>query len=127
MKQRLFYLAILVIAPLLVSCSDDGEGKSGSRDVTFEVTGNFSGQISTTFITASGGGTNESINGLPWTKVIRYEKSVPSTAISVIGAGGETGETLTVKVVAGGNQVSSTPGSADNDGTVVITAPSYIF
>jgi hypothetical protein len=128
MKQGFIYLTLVFIASLIVSCSDDGEGKTpGGKEVKFEVTGNFSGQLSTTYITASGGGTSESINSLPWTKTVTYETSVPSTGMSVVGISGVVGETLAITVFVNGKQVSSTPGAADNNGTVAVTAPSHIF
>ena len=129
MKNKLgIYVLAWVLCVVGSACSDDdGGGKSGSREVKFEVTGNFTGEMSAVFLTASGGGTTESINTLPWSKTITYESSVPTTQIGVAGAGGNFGETLTVKVIVGGSEKSSTPGTATNSGSISVSAPAYAF
>ncbi|WP_133259735.1 hypothetical protein [Pseudochryseolinea flava] len=129
MKNRLaMYGLVWVLAMVAMACSsDDGDDNAGSREVKFEVTGNFTGQLNAVLITASGGGTSESINALPWSKTITYESNVPTTQISIAGAGGDPGETITVKVIVGGKEKSSTPGTATNSGTIAVAAPSYAF
>lgn len=128
MKNKLrIYVLAWVLCVVGSACSDDDGGGSGSREVKFEVTGNFSGQMNAVFLTASGGGTAESINSLPWSKTITYESSVPTAQIGVAGAGGSSGETLTVKVIVGGSEKSSTPGTATNSGSISVSAPAYAF
>lgn len=85
------------------------------------------GTIDATFITASGGGTNKSIPTLPWTKIISYAPTVTGTTITVGGGGSVPGQTLNVKVFAGGSLVSETPATADRGGIIVAGSPSYIF
>ena len=80
-----------------------------------------------TYITASGGATNEPIPALPWTKSITYQSTVSGTTITIGGAGGIAGQTLKVKVFAGGSLVSETQGVATSAGVIVIASPSYIF
>lgn len=121
---RALYLAILV---LLLACSKDDPTPTKSRDIKFEITGNFSGTIDATFITASGGATNESITSLPWTKSIVYQSTVSGTTITLGGGGGVAGQTLKVKVFAGGSVVSETPGVANSSGIIVIASPTYVF
>lgn len=118
-------LSILVLA---LSCGKDGDTTpTKSRDIKFEVTGSFTGRLNTTFITASGGATSESIPSLPWTKSISFATTVPAVSITVAGGGGVSGQNLNVKVYAGGKIVSETPGVADSNGTIVIASPAYIF
>jgi hypothetical protein len=121
--------ALLIIAILLfaVSCGKDDAKPVKIRDIKFEVTGNFSGTMDATFITANGGATNESISSLPWTKSITYQSSVSGTTITIGGGGGVAGQTLKVKVSAGGSVVSETPGVANSSGVVVVASPTYIF
>lgn len=129
MKFRIVFSLVILAGFMFtgISCSDDDSPSATSRKVTFEVTGNFTGALSTTFITASGGGTTESITSLPWSKEIEYESSVPSASMSIVGAGGTSGQTLTLKVLAGGKQISSTPAVATASGTISVSAPSLIF
>ncbi len=117
----------LLFAGLVFSCNDDEPTAVKSREIRFEVTGNFAGMLATTYVNESGGGTSESIPSLPWNKSITYPASVPSTGISVGATGGVAGQTIRIKVFAGGTLISDTPGVADGSGSVVIAAPSYTF
>lgn len=127
LAKTLKSLSILVILMLALSCSKDEPAPTKSRDIKFEVTGNFSGTIEATFITASGGATNETISTLPWTKSIVYQSTVSGTTITLGGGGGVAGQTLKVKVFAGGSVVSETPGVANSSGIIVIASPTYVF
>ncbi|WP_306354146.1 hypothetical protein [Flavobacterium sp. '19STA2R22 D10 B1'] len=123
-------IAVVVMSLTSCSSSDDdngGGGNANQRNVKFEVTGNFTGDLSATFIVASGGAVSEDLPSLPWIKEITYEPSVSGTGISVGGTGGVAGQTLTVKIFSGGTLISTTPATANNNGTVTISAPSYIF
>lgn len=122
---RALYLSILV---LFFACSKDEPAPTKSRDIKFEVTGNFSGTIDATYITASGGATTESLPSLPWTKSIIYQSTVSGTTITLGGGGGGVaGQTLKVKVFAGGSVVSETPCVANSSGIVVVASPTYVF
>ena len=118
---------VILFSWLGISCSEDDSSPAKSRDIKFEVTGNFTGALSATYVNATGGGANESIPALPWNKTITYASTVPSTAISIGATGGVAGQTVRVKVFAGGTLVSDTPGVADASGMVVVAAPSYVF
>jgi hypothetical protein len=120
-------LSVLIISGLPLACNNDDPAAAKSRDIKFEVTGNFSGTISATYINSSGGGTIETITSIPWIKSILYAATVPSTAMSIGAAGGKAGQTIRLKIFAGGKLISDTPGTADNTGRVVITSPAYIF
>lgn len=123
---------MLLLAFFCVSCSGDDNGNSGgsaqprSRNVKFEITGNFTGQVNISYTSQSGGSTTESIT-LPWSKEITYDSSVSHASIGLIGAGGVNGQTATIKVSAGGTQVSSTPATAGTNGAMSAAAPAYSF
>ncbi|MDO1449905.1 hypothetical protein Q0590_26735 [Rhodocytophaga aerolata] len=120
-------LSIFAISFFVLACSKDDPKPAKSRGIKFEVSGSFASTLSATYINASGGGTVESITSLPWNKNITYTPSVPSMAISIGATGGTAGQTVRIKVFAGGTLVSYTPGVADGSGMVVITSPAYIF
>lgn len=117
----------IVFAIFFTSCNKDDTAPAKSREVKFDISGTFSGTLNVTYITASGGATNESIPALPWTKSITYQSTVSGTTITIGGAGGIAGQTLKVKVFAGGSLVSETPGVATSAGVIVIASPTYIF
>ena len=121
-------VAFFSISFFTLSCKNNDDPKPAkSSNITFEVNGNFSGSLNTTYITSNGGGTTESISAMPWTKNITYAATVPSTSISIVGAGGSAGQSITLKVLAGGKEVSSTSATATNSGTISLNAPSYTF
>ena len=127
-KKLITRSLILFLTTFILSCSDDDNGPAvNKRNVRFEVSGNFSGVMDATYITESGGGTNETIPSLTWTKEINYAASVPSITILVGGYDGVAGQTITLKVFSGGKLISSTPGTANSNGVVAITAPPYVF
>ena len=118
---------VIYFSGLGVSCSEDDSSPAKSRDIKFEVTGNFTGTLSATYINAIGGGAHESIPSLPWNKTLTYASTVPSTALSVGATGGVAGQTVRVKIFAGGTLISDTPEVADASGMLVIASPTYIF
>ncbi|WP_276373936.1 hypothetical protein [Chryseolinea sp. H1M3-3] len=120
-------ISIVIFSWLGVSCSEDDSSPAKSRDIKFEVTGDFTGALSATYVNATGGGANETIPALPWNKTLTYTSTVPSTALSVGATGGVAGQTVTVKVFAGGTLISDTPGVADASGMLVVASPTYIF
>lgn len=121
--------ALVLFSALLFNsgCNSDDAPPKKSRDVKFELTGSFSGTLDVTYTTASGGATNESVAALPWTKAITYQSTAQGALITVGGRGGTAGQTLMVKVYAGGTVVSETPGIANSSGIVVVSTPTYIF
>jgi len=120
-------ISIVIFLWLGVSCSEDDSSPAKSRDIKFEVTGNFTGTLSATYVNATGGGANESIPALPWNKTLTYASTVPSTGLSVGATVGVAGQTIRVKVFAGGTLISDTPGVADASGMLVVASPTYIF
>jgi hypothetical protein len=132
MKKTIFksVLTFFVIITSLLSCSKDDDSSAptpSSRVVKYEVTGNFSGTLDATYILANGGGTNEVISSLPWIKEITYASTVPSVGILVGGFGGTSSQTISVKIFVGGQEISSTPGTTNSNGIIVVDSPDYIF
>ncbi|MBY0433037.1 MAG: hypothetical protein K2U26_02900 [Cyclobacteriaceae bacterium] len=125
--QSLASVALIFAVLLFNGCKKDDPAPARSRDIRFEVSGNFTGKLDATFITASGGATNEDIPSLPWSKSITYASSVSGTTITIGGGGGVAGQTVTVKVFAGNKEVSSTPATANSSGIVVVVSPTYVF
>lgn len=136
-RRRPLALAAMACLTLsLIGCGSNSSGPtaptptpapSSSRVVRFEVSGTFSGTLDASFITASGGATVESIPALPWTKDITYAASVLGTGLTVAGSGGIPGQTLVVRILGGGTQISSTTGTTTSSGVVVVSAPAYVF
>lgn len=127
MKKIFFASTLFGLSLLFASCSKDKESNGNSRQIKYEITGNFTGSLTAAFSTANGGQTAESVSGLPWTKEINYEASVSNAAMGVAGAGGVAGQTITVKVYSGGSLKSTTPATASSSGGINVVPPGIEF
>ncbi len=126
-KMKIFVCLFSVLSILGTSCSKDSDNKNTSRVLKYEVTGNFGGSLIASYTTASGGTSNETMPGLPWSKEVTYASNVTAAIIAITGNGGTVGQQVTVIVKKGGSQISSTVFTADNAGSFSKTAPQVIF
>lgn len=125
MKKPLIFL--LMIFATLVSCSSDDSNSGSSRDIKYEVTGNFSGDLDVTYITASGGGTSAEVTSLPWELSFTADASSSGAGFNAGGSGGVQGETIVLKIYQGGELKGTTEGTANSDGIVVATSTTVTF
>ena len=132
-KKRLSNFGTLFfgVMSFLLSCSKNNDtGGPNKREVKYEVTGSYSGQILFAYTDASGGNTSTIIIGLPWTKEITY-----SNSLGGFGYGGNTnlpnfglaGQTVTVKVYSGGTIVQTKVATANARGLIDIPSSAYVF
>lgn len=122
-------LAIIAFQ-FFISCGgDDDNGPSGgnAREVKYEVSGNYSGIINTSYSTVNGGSTFEVINALPWTKQITYLSTINTSIMTLSGSDGTAGETIVLKVYSGGELVSTSPATAGPQGQIAVTSPVLLF
>ena len=131
MKSILKTLAnVLTLAFTAVSCSsdnDDNNSGSGSRDIKYEVTGNYSGKTSATYTESGNGGQNVDITSLPWSKEFTASADTYGAGITVSGYGGNAGQTLTVKIIVGGKVEKETTTTANSEGIIVAAPGSFVF
>ena len=128
MKSILKTLAIvLTLAFTAGSCSSDNDNDSGSRDVKYEITGNYTGKIGATYIEAGNAGQNVDVNTLPWTKEFTATGDTTGAGITVSGNGGVENQTLTVKIYVGGKVEKETTAKATSDGIIVAIPGTYVF
>lgn len=130
MKTFKNLMLMLTLIFSIVSCSSDNDNNNNvntSRDIKYEVTGNFAGQLDATYIEKGGNALNEDINALPWTKEFTANASTDAVTLSVGGLGGVAGQTITVKIYAGGNVVKESTAIANNNGIIVAVLSPYVF
>ncbi|KAF2080239.1 hypothetical protein JI750_07005 [Flavobacterium sp. GN10] len=129
MKSILKTLAIVMtLAFTAVSCSsDDDKGGNNSRDVKYEITGNYTGTLSTTYFEKGGNALNEDITKLPWTKEFTADAKSIGASLSASGYGGTPGQTLTGKIYVGGKLQNELTATATNDGIIVLPLTPYVF
>ncbi|WP_116789880.1 hypothetical protein [Flavobacterium psychrotrophum] len=124
------FLGLFMAASVLAtSCSDDDDSGStnSSREIKYEVTGNFTGDITAAYTTESGGATTAEITSLPWSLAITAAPSVQAVAFSVQGSGGTDGQQVDVKIHQGGREVSSVKATANSSGIFVASSPAVVF
>jgi len=124
-------IALLIALMVFGSCNnDDGnEPQNTSRTLRYELTGNFSGSnMIAAFTTASGGTVTEQITALPWNKEITFDSNVNGANMVVSGAGGTSGQQVTMVIKKGGTPVG-TPitATADAGGTFTLSSPVITF
>lgn len=120
MKNPFVYLLIAFMA--LTSCSsDDDKGSTGSREVKYEITGNYSGaKLDITYTENGGGSTTEALT-LPWTKTFTADADTYGGGFSVGAGDAKPGEKITLNVYLGGKLKKSQEATASSDGTIIAT------
>ncbi|KQO30002.1 hypothetical protein ASF10_05725 [Flavobacterium sp. Leaf82] len=131
MKSILKTLAIVLTLTFTAgSCSSDNDSdpvSGGSRDVKYEVTGNYTGKLSVTYIEEGGAALIEDITALPWKKEFTAKTDSRAASISTSGYGGLKGQTLTGKIYVGGKVVKELTATATEDGIIVLVPGTYVF
>ncbi len=114
-----------------ISCSSDNDNDSepvtASRDVKYEITGNFTGELDATYMEKSGAPLIEDVTALPWTKEFTANADSDGALVHTSGFGGVAGQTVTAKIYVGGKVVSELTGTANSDGIIVVHPKTYIF
>lgn len=131
MKKKLSgSLALLfAITFTLISCKkDDDAPQTSSRNVKYEITGNYTGKLD--IVTTTNTAAMVSYNGVlvPWTKEITYPNTVMGVGIggnSSSGNVGVAGQTITLKVFSGGKLLYTKSATADVNG--ILGFPTYAF
>ncbi|MCP2027996.1 hypothetical protein L1276_003164 [Flavobacterium sp. HSC-32F16] len=124
---------VLTLAFTAVSCSSDNDNDNGnnsgtgSRDVKYEVTGNFTGKMDVSFLEKSGAPLIEDLTKLPWTKEFTADAGSDGALLHTSGYGGTQGQTLTAKIYVGGKVVSELTGTANSEGIIVVHTKTYVF
>lgn len=128
--MKILSIALITALTVFASCSKDDGNKpeNTSRTLSYEVTGNFTGNIFASYTTASGGTVNEQIASLPWNKEITFEPGVTAAILAISGNGGASGQKAAIEIKRGGNQVGSpTNATANASGSFTVAAPVVIF
>ncbi|WP_456313584.1 MmpS family transport accessory protein [Pseudomonas shirazensis] len=122
---------VLTLAFTAVSCSSDNDNDSGSqsasRDVKYEITGNFTGELDVTYMEKSGAPLIEDVPSLPWTKEFTANADSDGALVHTSGLGGVPGQTVTAKIYVGGKVVSELTATANSDGIIVVHPKTYVF
>ena len=135
MKRKLL---LVVAGPLLFflnlfffSCSKDSVTPNNkSRNVKFELTGNYTGNITVAYTLANGGTQAFSDIRLPWAKEIVYENSVGGLGFSgngEISLSNVQGQTVTINIYSDNKVVKTGSASVDSNQVLILPTLSFVF
>ena len=130
MRKSFLGLFVAVAALSFTSCSDDddsGNVNNNSRQIKYEITGNFTGDIRAVYTTASGGTTNAEITTLPWQLEFTAQNDVNSAVFAAAGTGGVAGQEVEVTIYQGGQEKGSVEAVVGSDGSFSASAPAVTF
>jgi len=96
------FIFIAVLAVFSGCSSDDDSPAPQSRNIKYEITGNYSGRLTVAYADEGGNSQIINVSSLPWSKSLTIEKDVSAIAIAANNSGvsspGEIGETITLKI-----------------------------
>ncbi len=127
---KLFALPIIAMFMLLSCTKDDVSAGASSRDVKYEITGNYSGGLIVAAATNNGIAEAFEINKLPWSTSFTAKSSVNTLVLIAANAStvlGKKGEEITLKVFVGGKEVDKSMGTALTDGIIYVSTSPYIL
>ncbi|MCO6147761.1 hypothetical protein [Flavobacterium sp. NRK1] len=121
MKNPFIYLfAVFMTAASLTSCSgDDDKGSVSSREIKYEITGNYSGSNIDVTYTENGGGTTTEVSQLPWSMTYTADNDTYAGGFSASAIDAAPGEKIKLSVYQGSKLKKSIEGTADSDGIIV--------
>jgi hypothetical protein len=126
-KQTIFILLLFAATIFFQSCDSDDNSSTDSRDVKYEMTGNFSGKFTAAATTNNGTAEAIEINKLPWKLEFKAKETVKSLVVTATGTGGTAGQTATLKVFVGDKEVSTSTATALSSGIITINSTLYTF
>ncbi|KAB7530211.1 hypothetical protein F8C76_01500 [Flagellimonas olearia] len=118
MKKISWALALLIMVTFAACSSDDGPA-SQNRNMKYELTGNYSGEITVIYSDEGGNQQIAETSSLPWSKSVTIDGDVP---VVVLGVGnsvtnpGNEGETTVLKIYSGKRVVEESSVTAISDG-----------
>lgn len=133
MKNTLLKIVLLIIVcTSFINCSsnDDDDNQNNSRNIKYEISGNYSGHLTVVYNDNISGNTVVTVTSLPWSKEITYNSNVQAIGISassVVGHYGSANQSATLKIYSGGTTVKSTTASTDTNGVISFTPLAYGF
>ncbi len=133
-SQFLYLIAALTVSFLLVACggkdSPTTPPASNVRTVKYEITGNYTGGLIIVYTGASGALVTTETFTLPWTRDITISSGVgviAFTGSTIVGRGGVTGQTGTIRIYSGGTVVKTEVGTVLSSGLLPLPTLAHVF
>jgi hypothetical protein len=122
---------LLLFNLVMSSCSTDSATPTNkSRNVKFELTGNYTGKITVAYTLANGGTQAFSDIKLPWTKEVVYESTVGGLGFSgngEISLSNVPGQTVTINIYSDNKVVKTGSASVDSNQILILPTLTFMF
>ncbi|MEE1961989.1 hypothetical protein V1387_04775 [Allomuricauda taeanensis] len=118
MKKIIWSLALVIMAALGSCSSDDGSAPQ-SREMKYEITGNYSGEMVIVYSDEGGNQQIAEAESLPWSKSVTIDGDVSVIVLGAsnsVGNPGNEGETILLKIYRGDSVVEESTVTAISDG-----------
>lgn len=129
-KSLLHLASILVLLFAFTSCSQDDDHAPQPRNITYEITGNYSGRLTVAYADEGGSSQTTNVNSLSWSKSVTISNDVSAIALAAGNSGvndpGEIGESITLKIYRNGQVVKESTATATDNGFIELGI-SYSF
>jgi hypothetical protein len=112
---------------LFFSCSKETVTPADSRNVKYEITGNFKGVFTLGCTTANGSTEYLEVKTLPWKKEFTALNTTNAVVINATGSGGVAGQTAILKIFVGNVEVESGAGTTTSSGFISLAPQPYVF
>lgn len=124
------FIAVFFLACGKKDNDTPSNGGRNLREIKYEITGTYSGQLDVVYSDSFGATISEVITALPWSKTITYPASVQAigiTANSVVANAGVAGQTGSMKIYAGGVQKRVSDKIVGQNGLLIFDPRTYDF
>ncbi len=132
--KNLLLLGLLAITAILNSCSKDSDkNPGGETTIKYEVTGNYTGQMTVVFTNETGSNGSELVTSLPWSKEVKVKNATPGNGVGFGGGWmpgqplGAAGQSVTAKIYANGTEKTKANTTTNNSGGISIPSLAYTF
>lgn len=118
MKEMIRSLAFVIMVGLGACSSDDGSVPE-TREMTYEITGNYSGEMVIVYSDEGGNQQIAEVESLPWSKSVTIDGDVPVIVLGVsdsVSNPGNEGETVLLKIYRGDSVVEESTVTAISNG-----------
>ncbi|WP_159076448.1 hypothetical protein [Flagellimonas amoyensis] len=118
MKRMIRLLAFVIMVGLGACSSDDGSVPQ-TREMTYEITGNYSGEVVIVYSDEGGNQQIAEAESLPWSKSVTIDGDVPVIVLGVsdsVSNPGNEGETVLLKIYRGDTVVEESTVTAISNG-----------
>lgn len=140
MKKAVLFIGLSLLSTLISYCKKEKKTAdpitstpapvSNSRQVQYEIKGNYSGYLFVVYYDNVSGNTTDTVKSLPWSKSITYGNTVQGIGIganSVSSNLGGASQSATLQIISGGNVVKSQSATTDANGIINFQSVAYVF